>query len=273
MKIRIISGVVAVLLLIAVLAVNSVWSPTAVIFISVLAALAAYEMLYNTGCVKNKAVLIGAMLYSAAVQFSYAGILPLDTAVLSVAYVLLIVIVSLREHKTFTPDGITMSLSMPIVISYAFSCLAALLNRADGFGLFYLIMLLNFSSIADCCAYFVGSAIGRHKLAPVISPKKTVEGSVGGVIGSVIGTVIICLIFNFANEASANIAVLCLMTPVMAVIGMLGDLFTSAIKRSYGIKDYGNIMPGHGGVLDRFDSILLCAPVMLLFLNYVEVIA
>ncbi len=271
MKTRIISGAVAVALLIAVLIINSYWSVTAVIFIALLAALASYEMLFNTGCVKNMLAVIGAMLYSFAVQFSYAGILPVSTSVLTVVYVLLIVAVSLKFHSSFKPDAITMSLSMPILISYAFSTLVGLLNN-DGYGIFYLVLLLNFSSVADCFAYFTGVAIGKHKLAPVISPKKTIEGSVGGIIGSVIGTVVICLIFNSIYDLKTNMLILCLITPVMAVVGMLGDLFTSAIKRTYGIKDYGNIMPGHGGVLDRFDSILLSAPVLALLLNYVEVI-
>lgn len=272
MKTRIISGVVAVALLIAVLIINSYWSVTAVIFIALLAALAAYEMLYNTGYVKNMTAVIGAMVYSAAVQFSYAGILPVAPTVFAVVYVLLIVGVSLRCHGSFNPKAITMSLSMPILISYAFSTLTGLLNSADGYGLFYLVLLLNFSSIADCFAYFTGVAIGKHKLAPVISPKKTIEGAVGGIIGSVIGTVVICLIFNSIYDMTANMLVLCLVTPVMVTVGILGDLFTSAIKRSVGIKDYGNIMPGHGGVLDRFDSILLSAPVLSLLVSYVEVV-
>lgn len=271
---RIISGAVAIVILILVLIANSYWAPTAVIFLAILAALAAYEMMNNTGAVKNRVAVFGAMIYSLLVQFSYAGILPVEASVLTVAYVLLIVAVSLKCHATFKPDAITMSLSMPILISYAFSTLAGLLGSKDGLGLFYLVLLLNFSSIADCCAYFTGVAIGKHKLAPVISPKKTIEGVIGGMVGSVIGTVVVCLIFNrLVVGGSFNILLLCLITPVMVAVGIMGDLFTSAIKRTYGIKDYGNLMPGHGGVLDRFDSILLCAPVLSLLLKYVEVIS
>ena len=273
MKTRIISGAVAIALLIAVLVINNYWSVTAIIFLSVLAALASYEMLFNTGAVKNKIAVFGAMIYSFAVQYSYAGILPIAPAIFSVLYILLIVCVSLKFHSSFKPDAITMSLSMPIIISYAFSTLASLLNNS-GFGLLYLILLLNFSSIADCFAYFTGVAIGKHKLAPVISPKKTVEGVAGGMVGSILGTIVICLIFNnYIKDGSLNILLLCLITPVMVAVGIIGDLFTSAIKRNYGIKDYGNLMPGHGGVLDRFDSILLCAPMLSLLLSYVEVIS
>lgn len=272
MKTRIISGAVAIALLIALLVVNNFWSPISVIVISILSALASYEMLYNTGAVKNGLAILTAIVYSCAVQFSYSGILRLPSAVLTIVYVLLIAVLALKEHDSFKPDAITMCLSMPILISYAFSALESLLNDRSGFGLFYLIMLLNFSSIADCFAYFTGVAIGKHKLAPVISPKKTIEGAIGGVMGSVIGTLVICLIFNVTTDANANTLGLCLITPMMAVIGILGDLFTSAIKRTYGIKDYGNLMPGHGGVLDRCDSILFCAPVFALIVKYAGVI-
>lgn len=272
MKTRIISGAVAIALLIVLLIVNGFWSPISVIAISILAALASFEMLCNTGAVKSGIAILLAVLYSAVIQFSYAGILRIPSALITVIYVILVATVTLKEHETFKPDSVTMCLAMPILISYAFSSLEFLLNNGDGFGIFYLLMLLNFSSIADCCAYFTGVAIGKHKLAPVISPKKTIEGAVGGVLGAVVGTLVICLTFNLVTDAKANILGLCLITPLMAVIGILGDLFTSAIKRSYGIKDYGNLMPGHGGVLDRCDSILLCAPVLALIVKYVEVI-
>lgn len=272
MKTRIISGVVAIALLIAVLYLNTLWSPTAVIFVSILSALAAWEMLNNTGSVKVKVAVFTAMFYSFAVQFSYAGILHIPSELLTVVYFLLVVVIALVSHPQFTPAAITITLSMPIVISFAFGRLVALLNSGDGFGLFYVIILLNFSSVSDMFAYFTGMLFGKHKLAPVISPKKTVEGAVGGIIGSVIGTIVISLIFNGIYGQNINTLSLCLITPVMAVIGIMGDLFTSAIKRSYKIKDYGNLIPGHGGVLDRFDSILILAPVFYLLLSYVEVI-
>lgn len=271
MKTRIISGVVAAALVVGLLILNSYYSMTVVIVLALLAAIASYEMLHNTGSVKNIAAVIIAMLYSAAVQFSYKGLL-LDPSALTVAYAVIIVLFAVFDHKNFGDRQITMALSMPVVISFAFSCLERLINVSDGTGLLYFVLIFNFACVSDIFAYFVGSAIGKHKLAPEISPKKTVEGSVGGLAGSIIGTLVIGLIFEAVLQIDINITVLMLITPVLSIAGMLGDLFASAIKRNYGIKDYGNIMPGHGGILDRTDSILLVAPVFALFLSYISVV-
>ena len=270
MKTRIISGVVAVVILIAALFLNNYWNPTATILLSIMAAIAAYEMLHNTGAVKNKTAVFSAAIYSFAVLYCYSGLLPISPAILTTAYVLVIIGIALAKHSEFGPDAITMSLAMPFLISYAFSSLEQLLNGGS-YGIFYLVLLINFSSIADTFAYFTGMAFGKHKLAPVISPKKTIEGAVGGMVGSIIGTVVICLVFNAVYDFKTNMLALCLITPFMVAVGIMGDLFTSAIKRTYGVKDYGKLMPGHGGILDRFDSVLLCAPVLALFLRYVEV--
>ena len=124
-------------------------------------------------------------------------------------------------------------------------------------------MLLNFSSICDMGAYFVGVTCGKHKLCPEISPKKTVEGALGGILSSIIISFILTLIFSI-NKAYVLIP----LTVLFCIIGMLGDLFASVIKRSVGLKDYGNLIPGHGGILDRFDSILLIAPVLYIFIEF-----
>lgn len=109
---------------------------------------------------------------------------------------------------------------------------------------------------SDTCAYFAGSFFGKNKLCPHLSPKKTIEGAIGGIIGSTVLALVYALIFGI-NQ----IVFVILVGIIGSIAGQLGDLVASKIKRICGIKDYGNIMPGHGGVLDRFDSILLTAPV------------
>ncbi len=262
---------VAAALVAALLVLNSFWNITVIIAIAVLAALAVYEMLHNTGCIKNMAAVIISMIYAAAMQFSYVGLF-IDEIALSVIYAVIIVFFAVFDHKNFGDRQITMALAMPPVLSFAFTCLSILINASGGRGIFYFVLLFNFACVSDISAYFVGSAFGKHKLTPEISPKKTIEGAVGGLLGAVLGTLVICLVFGAILKADINILALILVTPVLSVCGMLGDLFASAIKRNYGIKDYGNIMPGHGGVLDRTDSILLVAPVFVLFLNFVSVI-
>ncbi len=115
----------------------------------------------------------------------------------------------------------------------------------------------------DTCAYFAGYFFGKRKLCPIISPKKTVEGAIGGVLG----TVIICGIFGYFFIREHLLAVL-LIGLCGSVISMLGDLTASIIKRTVGIKDFSNLIPGHGGILDRFDSILFTAPVVYYFLLF-----
>ena len=120
---------------------------------------------------------------------------------------------------------------------------------------------------SDTFAYFVGVRFGRHKLAPVISPKKTIEGSVGGVAGAAALTVVVVMLFNRHSAIDLPYWVAAIIGACGAVVGQLGDLSFSIIKRQTGIKDYGKIFPGHGGVLDRFDSVIFVAPVVELLLR------
>ncbi len=115
--------------------------------------------------------------------------------------------------------------------------------------------------MGDTLAYFTGVAIGKHKLCPALSPKKTVEGSVGGLIGGIAGGALTYFAQSWWGGATPLIPLL-LMGLVCGVLGQVGDLFASAIKRWSGVKDYGWIFPGHGGVMDRLDSVLMCAPVV-----------
>ncbi len=115
--------------------------------------------------------------------------------------------------------------------------------------------------VCDTCAYFAGRALGKHKLAPVLSPKKTVEGAIGGVIGSVaVGTIFGYLLYRNETHDTSVIILLLVITFVGSIISQIGDLLASGIKREHDIKDYGNIIPGHGGILDRFDSVIFVTP-------------
>ena len=124
----------------------------------------------------------------------------------------------------------------------------------DGAFLVWLIFLCSWG--CDTCAYCVGMLIGKHKMAPVLSPKKSIEGAVGGVVGAALLGVI------YAAAPQGKMAEYALICAVGALISMVGDLAASAIKRNQNIKDYGKLIPGHGGILDRFDSVIITAPVI-----------
>ena len=128
----------------------------------------------------------------------------------------------------------------------------------------YMVWLIFISSwICDTCAYLSGMALGKHKLTTVLSPKKSVEGAVGGVLGSaLVGALFGYLFLNRMFDGQNMVWICALICGAGAVISQIGDLAASGIKRNHGIKDYGKLIPGHGGVMDRFDSVLFTAPII-----------
>ena len=123
--------------------------------------------------------------------------------------------------------------------------------------------------MSDTGAYFMGRALGKHKLCPHVSPNKTVEGSIGGFIGSVVGMIIYHLVVKATVSLDLGWAMIIVLGLVGSLLGQIGDLSFSVIKREFGIKDYGAIFPGHGGVLDRFDSVLFVSPAYYLIITAV----
>ena len=131
----------------------------------------------------------------------------------------------------------------------------------NGLYLAFLIFICSWG--CDTCAYCVGVLIGKHKMAPVLSPKKSIEGAIGGVLGTALLTVIYLSVFKNQMEIEmSSIIILAVISAVAGLISMVGDLTASAIKRNYDIKDYGTLIPGHGGILDRFDSMIITAPII-----------
>lgn len=283
MKTRIISGIVMGVILAAILAAGFLWSSYVItVAIALLVVGAVYELLHNAAGIKSKLALVGACAYSFLMIFAldvniYNAIYDfyfdviigdeyLPTAmyiivsriqiatVLSVLYFIYAVFMVLKNHKDFDLAKIVSLCALPLPYAYAFSCLGGIINHQNG--IYFLLLLLNFSSVCDMGAYFTGVTIGKHKLCPNISPKKTVEGAVGGVISSIIVTVILSVCFEMPILSSV------ILTIPFCILGMVGDLFASAIKRSVGLKDYGSLIPGHGGILDRIDSIIMIAPLL-----------
>ena len=131
----------------------------------------------------------------------------------------------------------------------------------SGVYLAFLIFICSWG--CDTCAYCVGVLFGKHKMAPVLSPKKSIEGAVGGVVGTALLTVIYTSVFRAQMGLDTRgIIVLAVISAVAGLISMVGDLTASAIKRNYDIKDYGTLIPGHGGIMDRFDSMMITAPII-----------
>lgn len=262
MKTRIISGAVIIAVTVGIIILGQSFPAVMTVFLSLLCGAACYELLYKTGLTKNKFAVISAVSFSVLQILSLLTFVPdILFSVLPVVYALLIVFASLKCHDTFDITDIASSLAFPIALTFAFSSLERLANHENG--LYYLILMFVFSSVCDTGAYFTGVAVGRHKLCPNISPKKTVEGAVGGIALSIIAAVVTVAAFGRTDDLAAVL----IITVPMSIIGMCGDLFASVIKRKVGIKDYSNLIPGHGGIMDRLDSILLISPVLYLLIS------
>ena len=157
-------------------------------------------------------------------------------------------------YPKFKADQVMPAFFGVVYVAVMLSFIYLTRNLPDGKFLVWLIFLCSWG--CDTCAYCVGMLIGKHKMAPVLSPKKSVEGAVGGVAGAAL----LGVIYAAATQGPMlEYAVIC---AIGALISMVGDLAASAIKRNQGIKDYGKLIPGHGGILDRFDSVIFTAPVI-----------
>ena len=145
---------------------------------------------------------------------------------------------------------------MILYVVVAFSAMS-LIRNIEGVGFILFMLIFVIAWLTDVFAYLTGFMIGKHKLAPVISPKKTIEGAIGGIVFSTGGCFLFALIVTLVdNSLGVNYLALAVFAPVLSIVSQVGDLFASAVKRERGIKDYGNLLPGHGGILDRFDSII-----------------
>lgn len=263
MKTRIVSGIVMGAIVAVVLAIGFlVYDVIITVAIGLLAATAIYEILHNAAGITDKITVLGACIFSfLCVMTGQMGAFWTECLfTVCIIYSIFAVIMILKNHSNFDLAKIAVTYGLPLIFSMAFFCLNEVI--IGGKGIYYLLLLLNFSSVCDMGAYFVGVTCGKHKLCPNISPKKTVEGAIGGIVSSIVFSVIISLCFGKFS------VLLLLMTIPFCILGMLGDLFASAIKRSVDLKDYGSLIPGHGGIMDRLDSIIMIAPLMFISIGF-----
>ena len=259
MKTRVIAAAVLLpLLLVIVLVLPKVI--TAVLF-GVLCAIGAWELLSGTGLVKHPRLQIYAMVSGFLVGI-WSGIgAPYGWGLLWVlVFVAVLFGEMMLEHTKLRFEKLCITLVAGLLIPYLLTSLVRIHGGSNGRHLIMLPFVIAF--LSDSCAYFTGLALGKHKLAPVISPKKTVEGLIGGVIGGMAGVALYCLVLDLAFGFSVNYGYAILYGFVGTFAAVFGDHCFSAVKRQVGIKDYGNLIPGHGGVLDRFDSMMIVGPLV-----------
>lgn len=259
MKTRILASVVLLpLLLIIVLAAPKIFSA---LLVGLMAAIGAYELLRGTGIVKHPrltAYSMGmAMLTALWCYFRWAAVW---TQLGLLLFFILLFAEMMLANKTLLFEKVIVCFAAGVLLPYLLTALVRL--HGDENGRFLILIPFVLAFLSDTGAYFAGCAFGKHKLAPNISPKKTVEGVIGGVLGAMLGMVLYCVVLQsfFAFRVHYGYA---LIYGLLGSLGaVFGDLCFSVIKRQTGIKDYGNLIPGHGGILDRFDSMMIVGPLV-----------
>ncbi len=233
------------------------------ITMSLLSLIAVYEMVSCVGARSNLPILISSCLLGAAMPM-----IPYFTSLYTLHIEMMCYIVYMILIFTFTvfsrgkADFSCISAAFMGVFYVSVSFTSIILLRKTGEYLYLLAFIGPW--VSDTFAYLVGRLLGKHKLIPEVSPKKTVEGSIGGIIAA--SAVFVLYEFVVAKLAditrTPNVLAMAIAGAVVSVISQIGDLTASVIKRRYGVKDYGKIFQGHGGVMDRFDSVLLTSPVL-----------
>jgi len=225
----------------------------------VFSALAAYELLYPTQLVRHIRLVIYSMLAAFLVPlWCWLG-MPHSWGLLGMlAFVAALFGEMMGSGGKLPVQKVALCLVAGLLLPYLFAALIRIFALEQGRFLLMIPCILSF--IPDSGAYFVGSFFGKHKLAPVLSPKKTVEGAIGGVVTGVLAVMLYALILLLGFSLQVNYLYAAIYGLVASLADIFGDLMFSAIKRQTGLKDYGNLFPGHGGILDRFDSIMIVAP-------------
>ena len=269
MKVRILAAVVLLPLLLAVVLFLPKFC-TAILF-GIMCAIGTKELLSGTGLMKQSKLVTYGMIMAFFVAV-WSSVWSVYTLVLLGMFSLFVILAVelLINHREMKFEELALTFLAGYIVPFLLSAVVRIHNWENGRILILLPFVISFMS--DTGAYFTGCFLGKHKLAPEISPKKTVEGFVGGILGAVIGLVIYCLV----AEKYLHFAVNYYYIPVYGILGslaaVLGDLCFSVVKRQTGIKDYGNLIPGHGGILDRFDSMIVVAPLVELLMLFIPMV-
>lgn len=271
MATRIISAAIGIAFVLAVIFAGGIYPIIIDIFIALVCAVAAGEFIHAVGLLKKYEISVPSIAFSFfnALLYSYGY-----QEIIWYAYTAVILSALIFFHKKLTFREVLDTYGMIIIISYGLAAVIAMKNLDTAHSVFYFVLALALPWLADGGAYFAGSFFGRHKLCS-ISPKKTIEGVIGGVICCVICCCLAGFIFScfiYTDIQSVNYVNLIILSLSGSLLSVLGDLIFSLVKRAHNIKDYGNLIPGHGGVLDRFDSVVIVAPFLNILLKYLPVL-
>lgn len=260
MKQRCLTGTIIGIVFLVLLLLSGTWLFN--IVMALLSMIAGFEILNCTNQFDNKLLSIPSLVVCALIPF--VARLPYGfIAVVCVVFMFWCFFVSVFTNDRIDTQAISLVFCCIMYVSVCFYSLTRIRYIPD-YGFLVLIMVFIGAWATDIFAYFTGRFLGRHKLIPKISPKKTIEGAVGGVVFCILAYMVVGLVAGLILKRVPNYFVIAAMGIVVSVVAQLGDLAMSAVKRNYKMKDFGGIFPGHGGVLDRFDSILAISPFLLM---------
>lgn len=235
--------------------------------LGLMCAIASYEMLHTTKLVRHPRMLIYTMVVAFLVaMWSFLGSTTVLAAVLAFVFFVMIFVEIMLSGMKIPYTRACLCFTSGLILPYMLCAIVRILVQPDG--RYFVLVPFAVAFISDSFAYLIGMRFGKHKLSPVISPNKSIEGMLGGMGVTILGMLIYGLVLQVGFGFRVNYLYAIIYAVAGSAAGVFGDLCFSVIKRQTGIKDYGNLIPGHGGILDRFDSMIMVAPLMemLLFL-------
>ena len=265
MKVRVLSAILLVAIFVPFLFIGGL--PFAILM-TLLGVCGLYELLHARETRKKFPLGLKIIAYLMVVAFCLYHIDSIefhskfDYRVMScIIFLFMSPMVFLNNSKRYNLNDALFLIGSLLFVGLSFNLLIITRN----YDIYYIIYLLLITTITDTFALFTGTLVGKNKLCPDISPKKTIEGLIGGVV---MGTFVATAFYFTVISSSISLVLLIFITAFLCLIGQLGDLVFSSMKRYYEVKDFSNLIPGHGGILDRFDSLIVVITTYLLILNF-----
>ena len=262
MKKRILSAILMIAIFVPLLIIGG---KVFAIFMSLLAIMGLYELIHIRESKKEFPFLMKVFAYVMVVFFSLSHFKSIDfiytmdyRVVAFIIFAFLSPMVFIHDFKKYNLNDALFLIGSVLFIGLSFNLLIICRN----YDIMYIIYLLLITTITDTFALFTGMLVGKHKLCPTVSPKKTIEGLVGGTL---VGTFVATAFYITVIDPSMSLAFVAIITMLLSLVGQLGDLVFSSIKRYYNKKDFSNLIPEHGGILDRFDSLIFVVLAFIIF--------
>ena len=262
-KTRLLSGIVLVILALILIIAGEEVLLASTFLISCIGMYELYRVFHIEKSIMAWISYLGVFVFYTNLRLTFAQ----DVMTIAMGYMILLMFAYVFTYPKYEAKHIMASFFGFFYVGVMLSYVYQIRSLDNGVYLAFLVFICSWG--CDTCAYCVGKLIGKHKMSPKLSPKKSIEGAVGGVVGTAFLTALYAYIFHLKmGIASQQIILLAVIAAIAGLISMVGDLTASAIKRNYDIKDYGHLIPGHGGIMDRFDSMIITAPIIFYLAKY-----